>query len=86
MALAALFLGILLTGLLAALLALGAFGTALASIRMGKSEMVGRAALGTVYLLALIASVVLGFGADGVFTDFPERARAAVEGVAPPPG
>jgi hypothetical protein len=67
--LALFFLGYLLVCLVAAVLALGAFGTALASIRLGKSEMVARAALGATYLLAIVASVVLGFGADAVFTD-----------------
>jgi hypothetical protein len=52
-----------------ALLVAGGFGAALASVRLGKAELVARVALGSVFLAATLAAVLLGFGMGQAFSD-----------------
>jgi hypothetical protein len=60
--------GYLLLCVVIAVLALGGLGAALASIRVGKAELVARIVLGVCFLNALLAAVVLGFGMNSVFS------------------
>lgn len=61
--------GYLFAVLIIVLLALGGFSAALASIRLGKAELVARIVLGGFYLFGIFASVVLGIGVNEVFSD-----------------
>lgn len=77
----ALFLaGYLLLVFVGALLAAGGFGAGLAAVRTGKAELVARVVLSVLYLQALLATVILGFGVNDVFVEaelrrYPLRAR-----------
>jgi hypothetical protein len=62
-------LGYVLAILIIALLVAGGFGAALASVRLGKAELVARVALGSVFLAATLAAVLLGFGMGQTFSD-----------------
>jgi hypothetical protein len=53
----------------AALLTLGGLGAAIASIRLGKAELVARVALTAPFLCATLAATVLGVGMNPVFSD-----------------
>lgn len=61
--------GYLLLVFLIALLGLGGFGAALASIRSGHAELVARIVLGGFFLNALTAAVLLGLGMSPAFSD-----------------
>ena len=63
------FVAYLLACLIGVFLAMGGFGAAMASIRLGKAELVARIALGGFYLFGIFASVVLGIGVNEVFSD-----------------
>jgi hypothetical protein len=63
------FVAYLLACLIGAFLAMGGFGAAMASIRLGKAELVARIALGGFYMFGIFASVVLGIGVNDVFSD-----------------
>lgn len=66
----ALFLaGYLFVILIILLIALGGLGAAFVAIRMGKAELIARVVLGSFYLNALMASIVLGVGMSSAFTD-----------------
>src|SRR6476646_9919889 len=66
----ALFLaGYLLLVLLVALLASGGFGAAMVAVRSGKAERVAQAALTALFLEAVLAANILGFGMNAVFSD-----------------
>jgi hypothetical protein len=66
----ALFLaGYLLLVLLIALLASGGFGAAMVAVRSGKAERVAQAALTALFLEAVLAANILGFGMNAVFPD-----------------
>jgi hypothetical protein len=66
----ALFLaGYILLVMLIALLASGGFGAALLAIRSGKAEMVARVVLGVLFLEGLIATTILGFGMNAIFSE-----------------
>jgi hypothetical protein len=70
----ALFLAgyLVLVGALALLLT-GGFGAALLAVRSGKAEMVSRAVLGGIFLEAALASNILGFGLNAIFSDLELR-------------
>ncbi len=51
------------------LLAAGGLGAAILAVRSGKAELVAQAVLGALYVEAVFASVMLGFGMGAVFTD-----------------
>jgi hypothetical protein len=66
--------------LLIALLASGGFGAALLAVRTGKAEFVAQAVLSALYVEAVIAAVVLGFGVNAIFSEaqlrrYPLKAR-----------
>ena len=67
----ALFLaGYFLLVMLIALLASGGFGAALIAVRSGKAEMVARGvALGVIFVQGLVASAILGFGMNAIFSE-----------------
>ncbi len=59
----------LLLVLLIALLASGGFGAALVAVRTGKAEFVAQAVLSSLYVQAVVAAVVLGFGVNAIFSE-----------------
>jgi hypothetical protein len=72
--------GYLLLVLLIALLASGGFGAALVAVRTGKAELVAQAVLSSLYVQAVVAAVILGFGVNAIFSDaqlrrYPLKAR-----------
>ena len=77
----ALFLaGYLLLVFVVALLAAGGLGAGLAAVRTGKAELVARVVLSILYLQALMATVILGFGVNAIFAEaelrrYPLKAR-----------
>jgi hypothetical protein len=52
-----------------ALLAMGGLGAALVAVRAGRAEMVARIVLGGFFFNALMASAILGFGMNSVFSE-----------------
>lgn len=77
----ALFLaGYVLLAMLLPLLAMGGIGVGMRAIRSGRGALVGGIALSGIYLQALLASVLLGFGMAAIFSEtelrrFPLRER-----------
>ncbi|HTX37365.1 MAG TPA: hypothetical protein VME43_20195, partial [Bryobacteraceae bacterium] len=74
------FAGYLLLVMVMVLFSLGGIGVGVQAIRSGKGLLVGGIALGGVFLQALIASVVLGFGMAAIFSEtelrrFPLKER-----------
>ena len=66
----ALFLaGYLLLVLVIALLATGGFGAALLAVRSGKAEAIAQGALTALFLEAVLAANILGFGMSAVFAE-----------------
>src|SRR5260370_31012704 len=66
----ALFLaGYILLIMLIALLSGGGFGAAMIAVRSGKAEMVARLVLGVLFLEGLIATTILGFGLNAIFSE-----------------
>ena len=59
----------LLLVLLIAVLASGGFGAALLAVRSGKAEFVAQAVLSSLYVQAVVAAVVLGFGVNAIFSE-----------------
>ncbi len=59
----------LLLVLLIAVLASGGFGAALVAVRTGKAEFVAQAVLSSLYVQAVIAAVILGFGVNTIFSE-----------------
>ncbi|MGA9628179.1 MAG: hypothetical protein WBQ65_27145, partial [Bryobacteraceae bacterium] len=59
----------LLLVLLIAVLASGGFGAALVAVRTGKAEFVAQAVLSSLYVQAVVAAVVLGFGVNAIFSE-----------------
>jgi hypothetical protein len=59
----------LLLVLLIAVFASGGFGAALVAVRTGKAEFVAQAVLASLYLQAVVAAVVLGFGVNANFSE-----------------
>ena len=70
----ALFLaGYLILVAVLALLASGGFGAALLAVRRGQGEGVAQAMLSGVFLEAVLASAILGFGLNAIFSDLELR-------------
>ncbi len=65
--------GYLLLTMLLVLLAAGGLGAAILAVRSGKAEIIAQAVLGGLYLQAVFATVILGFGMNAVFTDLELR-------------
>src|SRR5207344_1423923 len=66
----ALFLaGYLLLVMLIALLTTGGFGAALIAVRSGKAENIARTTLAVLFLEAVLAANILGFGMSAVFAE-----------------
>jgi hypothetical protein len=61
--------GYLLLVLLIVLFASGGFGAALVAVRTGKAETVAQAVLSGLYVQAVVAAVVLGFGVNAIFSE-----------------
>jgi hypothetical protein len=59
----------LLLVLLIALFASGGFGAALVAVRSGKAETVAQAVLSGLYVEAVVAAVILGYGVNAIFTE-----------------
>ncbi|HXM41218.1 MAG TPA: hypothetical protein VN924_08195 [Bryobacteraceae bacterium] len=73
----ALFLaGYLFAGLIVILMTAGGIGAAMVAVRSGQAEPVAQAVLGGLFVNALIASVVTGFGINTAFTDAALRRYA----------
>src|SRR5580700_4252554 len=47
----------------------GGYGAAMLAVRSGQAELVARVVLGALFLNAIIASVVMGFGVNAAFSD-----------------
>jgi hypothetical protein len=76
----ALFLtGYFLLVMLIALLTSGGFSAALIAVRSGRAEMVARIVLGVLFLEGLIATTILGFGMNAIFSE-TELRRYPVNG------
>lgn len=74
------FAGYLLLIMFLILMVAGGLGAGIAAVKSGKATMVAAAVLGGLFLQALLAAVILGFGVNEVFADielrrFPLRAR-----------
>jgi len=66
----ALFLaGYILLVMLISLLASGGFGAAVVAVRTGKAELVARVVLGVLFVEGLIATTILGFGMNAIFSE-----------------
>src|ERR1035438_9214210 len=73
----ALFLvGYLFALLILLLMTAGGYGAAMIAVRSGQAEKVAQAVLGGLFLNALVASVVTGFGINTAFTDAALRRYA----------
>ena len=73
----ALFLaGYLFAVLILLLMTAGGYGAAMIAVRSGQAEKVAQAVLGGLFLQALVASVVTGFGINTAFTDAALRRYA----------
>src|ERR1039458_1526552 len=73
----ALFLvGYLFALLILLLMTAGGYGAAMVAVRSGQAEKVAQAVLGGLFVNALIASVVTGFGINTAFTDAALRRYA----------
>src|ERR1035441_5658274 len=66
----ALFLaGYLLLVLLIALLTMGGFGAAMLAVRSGKAEPIAQGVLAALFLEAVLAANILGFGMSAIFSE-----------------
>src|SRR5471030_849240 len=61
--------GYILLVMLIALLTSGGFGAAMIAVRSGRAEMVARVALFALFAQALIATTILGFGMNAIFSE-----------------
>jgi hypothetical protein len=61
--------GYILLVMLISLLASGGFGAAMIAVRSGKAEIVARVALFALFVQALIATTILGFGMNAIFSE-----------------
>ena len=55
------------------LFATGGFGAAVIAVRSGKAELVAKIVLGSIFVEALLASNILGFGLNAIFSDLELR-------------
>jgi hypothetical protein len=70
----ALFLaGYLLLVMLLALMGLGGLGAGIAAVRQGRAEQVAQIVFGGLFMEAIIAPLMLGFGMNAVFSDYELR-------------
>jgi hypothetical protein len=67
------FTGYLLLVAVFALLTTGGVGAGVIAVRSGKAELVAKVVLGTLFLQALVTSVILGFGLTAVFSELELR-------------
>src|SRR3954447_25139355 len=65
--------GYLLLVLLLVLLTTGGIGAAMVAIRSGRGEKIARIVLTALYLEAVLASNILGFGMNAIFSDLELR-------------
>ncbi len=65
--------GYLLFVLAAILLAAGGLGAGVAAVRSGKAQAVAQIVLGSLFLQALLGTVIMGFGMNAAFSDFELR-------------
>lgn len=65
--------GYLLFVLVAALLALGGFGAAIVAIQQGKAERMAQVVLSGLFVNAVFATILMGFGLNAVFSDVELR-------------
>src|SRR6516165_3953568 len=61
--------GYLLLVFVLVVLAAGGFGAGMVAVRSGKAELIARAVLSGLFLNALMAAIILGFGMNAVFSD-----------------
>jgi hypothetical protein len=67
------FIGYLLLVLVIALVAAGGFGAAAVAVRSGKAETLTRLVLTSLFLQALLTTVMMGFGLGAIFSDLELR-------------
>jgi hypothetical protein len=65
--------GYLLFALVVALLSAGGFGAGMVAVRTGQAEMVAQIVLGSLFLQAVLGTVIMGFGMNATFSDFELR-------------
>jgi len=63
------FVGYLLFVLVAVLLGAGGLGAAMVAVRSGKAETVAQIVLGALFFQALMATVIMGFGMNAMFSE-----------------
>src|SRR5215467_4668186 len=63
------FVGYLLFALVGALLSLGGLGAAELAVRTGKAELVAQIVLSSLFFQALMATLVMGFGMNAMFSE-----------------
>src|SRR5689334_3772505 len=63
------FVGYLLFVLVAVLLGAGGLGAAMVAVRSGKSETVAQIVLGSLFFQMLMATVIMGFGMNAMFSE-----------------
>src|SRR5579871_2966903 len=74
------FTGYILAILIVILLSAGGFGAAMLAVRQHQAEKVAQVVLGSLFLNALLGSVVTGFGINTAFTDSALRRYALSAG------
>ncbi|HLH18156.1 MAG TPA: hypothetical protein VKX45_13110 [Bryobacteraceae bacterium] len=65
--------GYLLFILVAVLMALGGLGAGITAVRSGKAQLIAQIVLGSLFLQALLGTVIMGFGMNAAFSDFELR-------------
>jgi hypothetical protein len=63
------FIGYLLFALVAALLGAGGLGAAMVAVRTGKAELVAQIVLSSLFFQALMATLIMGFGMNAMFSE-----------------
>jgi len=63
------FVGYLLFALVVGLLAAGGLGAAMLAVRSGQAELVAQIVLGSLFFQALLATVIMGFGMNAMFSE-----------------
>jgi hypothetical protein len=65
--------GYLLFALVVALLSAGGFGAGMVAVRSGQAEKVAQIVLGSLFLQAVLGTVIMGFGMNATFSEFELR-------------
>ena len=65
--------GYLLFVLVMILLAAGGLGAGILAVQSGKAQMVAEIVLGSLFVQAVLATILMGFGMNAIFSDFELR-------------